>query len=190
MTMYESSDIRKGLKVVLKGDPYTVVDFEFVKPGKGNAFTRTRMKNMRNGNVVDMTFRSGEKFEKADLEERQMQFLYSDADSYTFMDTQTYDQIALQNETVGEAKNYLKENTVCAVLLFNGEPLGVEVPNFVDLLVTKSDPGVKGDTSSGAQKPATLETGFTVMVPLFVNEGDYLKVDTRDGTYVERSKLK
>lgn len=190
MTMYESSDIRKGLKVVLKGDPYTVVDFEFVKPGKGNAFTRTRMKNMRNGNVVDMTFRSGEKFEKADLEERQMQYLYSDSDSYTFMDTQNYEQIALQNETVGDAKNYLKENTVCSVLLFNGEPLGVEVPNFVDLLVTKSDPGVKGDTSSGAEKPATLETGFTVMVPLFVNEGDILKIDTRDGSYVERTKLR
>ena len=186
--MYETSDIRKGLKVTIDGQPYVVVDHQFVKPGKGQAFTRTKLKNMLTGGVLDKTFRSGEKLEPADMEERTMQYLYPEGDMSVFMDTKTYDQLSLSDEQMGEAKNYLLDGIEVEVLLYKGKPIGVTPPTFVELEVTETEPGFKGDTSSGATKPATLQTGFQVNVPLFVNEGDVLKIDTRTGSYVERVK--
>lgn len=187
--MYETSDIRKNLKIELDGDPYIVVEFQFVKPGKGNAFTRTKLKNMKTGAVLERTFRSGEKLTRANLEEKQMQYLYSDADQYCFMDTSTYDQIYLTAEQIGDGVNLLAESMNVDILFHSGEAIGVTLPNFVELEVTESEPGVKGDTTSGASKPATLSTGATINVPLFVEEGDVLKIDTRSGDYVERVKL-
>ncbi len=186
--MYDTSDIRRGLKIVLDGQPYAVVEHQFVKPGKGQAFTRTRLKNMLTGAVIDRTFRSGEKLEKADLEERRMQYLYADGDSFVFMDTQTYDQLALSTEQLGDNRYYLLDNTEVDVLFFEGRPIDVTPPTFVELKVTQTEPGFKGDTTSGTTKPATVETGLTVQVPLFVEEGDVLKIDTRTGKYVERVK--
>lgn len=188
--MYDTSDIRKGLKVQMDRTPYAVVDFQFVKPGKGQAFTRTKLRNMLTGAVIERTFRSGEKLEKADLEERTMQFLFKEDAHYVFMDNTTYDQVRLEEAQLGENKYYLKDNLEVDVLLFGGNPIGVTPPNFVELLITQSEPGVKGDTTSGATKPATLETGLTINVPLFVNEGEVVKVDTRTGQYVERVSIK
>jgi elongation factor P len=186
--MYETSDIRKGLKVRIDGHPYVVVDHQFVKPGKGQAFTRTRMKNMITGSVLDRTFRSGEKLEKAEMEERQMQYLYPEGTDRVFMDTQSYDQIHLSEAQLGDNAHYLLDGTMIDVLFFEGKPIDVTPPIFVELKVTATDPGFKGDTSSGGSKPATLETGLTVNVPLFINEGDVLKIDTRTASYVERVK--
>ena len=184
--MYDTSDIRKNLKVEIDGDPYVVVEFQFVKPGKGNAFTRTKLKNMKTGNVLERTYRLGEKLTPASLEEKQMQYLYPDGDKYCFMDTQTYDQVFLTEEQMGDATNYLVENIVVDILFHGTEAIGVTPPTFVELEVTKSDPGLKGDTSGGATKPATLSTGYTINVPLFIDEGDVLRLDTRTGEYVER----
>ncbi|QQR88561.1 MAG: elongation factor P [Myxococcales bacterium] len=186
--MYETSDVKKGLKIQIDGTPYVVVDFQFVKPGKGQAFTRTKMKNMINGNVIEKTYKSGEKLEKADLEERQMQFLYKEGDNYVFMDTGTYDQIQIMEEQMVDAKGYLLDGTMVDVLLFDGKAIGVTLPNFAELQITQTDPGFKGDTATGATKPAIMETGLTVNVPLFVTEGETIKVDTRNGQYVERVK--
>ncbi len=186
--MYDTSDIRRGLKIVLDGQPYAVIEHQFVKPGKGQAFTRTRLKNMLTGAVIDRTFRSGEKLEKADLEERRMQYLYADGDSFVFMDNQTYDQLSLSAEQLGDNRYYLLDNTEVDVLFFEGRPIDVTPPTFVELKVTQTEPGFKGDTTSGTTKPATVETGLTVQVPLFVEEGDVLKIDTRTGKYVERVK--
>jgi elongation factor P len=184
--MYSTSDFRKGLKIELSGEPFTIVDFLHVKPGKGGAFVRTTLKSLVTGNVIDRTFRSGEKVDKPDLEEREMQYLYESDGEFHFMDNDSYEQLFLTEDQLGDAKNYLQENVTIAVLFHNGRPLGVEVPLFVELAVTHSEPGLKGDTAAGATKPATLETGMTVQVPLFVNEGDVLKIDTRTGKYVER----
>lgn len=186
--MYETSDIRKNLKVLIDGTPCVVVWHQFVKPGKGQAFTRTKLKNMLTGNTIERTFKSGEKLTPADLEERTMQYLYADGDSRVFMDTSTYDQLSLSNEQLGETAGYLLDGTEVSVLLFDGKPIGVTPPNFVVLEVTETEPGFKGDTSSNTTKPATVETGITVNVPLFVEEGDKLKIDTRTGDYVERAK--
>ena len=184
--MYETSDIRKNLKVEIDGDPYIVVDFQFVKPGKGNAFTRTKLKNMKTGGVVERTYRSGEKLTPAALEEKQMQYLYPEGEQYCFMDTTSYEQVSLTGEQVGEAKYFMTENTVVDILFHGTEAIGVTLPNFVELEVTTSDPGLKGDTSSGATKPTTLSTGHPIQVPLFIDEGDILRIDTRSGAYVER----
>ncbi len=181
-----TSDFRKGLKIELNGEPFLMVDFQHVKPGKGGAFVRTRLKSLMTGNVIDKTFRSGEKVETPDLEERAMQYLYPDGESHIFMDNETYEQLAIRGEVMGEAINYLKENTNVNILFHNQKPIGVELPNFVELEVVKTDPGIKGDTASGGSKPATLETGAVVQVPLFIKEGDILKIDTRDGSYIER----
>lgn len=186
--MYETSDIRKNLKIQLDGEPYTVIDFQFVKPGKGVAFTRTRLKNMITGNVLDRTFRSGEKIESASLEEHSMQFLYSSDNTYHFMNTETYEQIELDENQVGEAKDYLVENLEVEVLFFKGQSIGMNLPNFVELQVIETEPGVKGDTVTGGNKPALMHTGAKIQVPIFINEGEWILVDTRTGAYVERVK--
>ncbi|MCD6497406.1 MAG: elongation factor P [Deltaproteobacteria bacterium] len=186
--MYDTSDIRKGLKIIHNGDPYVVVDFQFVKPGKGNAFTRTRIKNLITGSVLDMTYRSGEKLEPADCEEFTMQYLYKEGSKYCFMDTTSYEQVFVEEEIIGDTVNYLSDNLEVKVLFFQERPIGVEVPMFVELQIVECEPGVKGDTATGATKPATLSTGYVVNVPLFIQEGEWIKVDTRDGNYVERIK--
>lgn len=182
-----ASDLRKGLKLEIDGEPYLVVDFEFSKPGKGQALYRCRLRNMITGNQFDRTYRSGDKFNAADMEEQEYQFLYK-SDQYHFMNTANYEQIELSEEAVGDAANFLTENLVVSMLLFQGRPIGISLPNFVELKVTQADPGIKGDTAAGATKPATLETGFVIQVPLFIEEGEVLKIDTRTGTYVERVK--
>ncbi len=184
--MYSTSEFRKGLKIELNGEPFTIVDFQHVKPGKGGAFIRTTLKSLVSGNVIDRTFRSGEKVEKPDLEEKQMQFLYETENEFHFMDSESFEQLFLTQEQLGDARNYLQENVNVTLLFHNGKPIGVEVPIFVELTVTSTEPGVRGDTAAGATKPATLETGMIVQVPLFVCEGDVLKIDTRTGKYIER----
>ena len=184
--MYSTPDFRQGLKIELDGEPFVIVDLLHVKPGKGGAFVRTTLKSLVTGNVLDKTFRSGEKVDKPDLEEKAMQYLYETDGQYYFMDTETYEQSFLNEDQLGEARNYLQENVEVGVLLHNGKPIGVELPIFVELKVTSTEPGVKGDTASGATKPATLETGITVQVPLFIDEGEVLKIDTRTGKYMER----
>ena len=180
-----TAEFKKGLKIQFDGQPYTIVDFQHVKPGKGGAFVRTKLKHMRLGRVIDNTFRAGEKVELVDFEEKRMQFLYKD-DRYHFMDLDTYDQISLSAEEVGEARDFLKENIEVEILFINDSPITVELPNFIELQIAKTDPGIRGDTASGGSKPATLETGAVVQVPLFLNEGDVVKVDTRSGEYLGR----
>jgi len=186
--VYDSSDLRKGLKIIIDGAPYIITDFQFSKPGKGQALYRCKLKNMITGYTMDRTYRSGDKFEPANLEEVNAQFLYNDAEGYHFMDTNTYDNLTLTEEQVGEAKNFLKDSLYVSVLFFDKTPISISLPTFVELEVKKADPGVKGDTATGATKPATLETGYTLQVPLFIEEGDILKIDTRTGEYVERVK--
>lgn len=186
--MYSTAEFKKGLKVELDGIPYTIVDFQHVKPGKGGAFVRTKLKSLLTGRVIDQTFRSGEKIKKPDLMEREMQFLYHEGDNFCMMDNESYEQIMITEEQVGEARLYLTDNLDVKVLFFNQQPVAVEVPLFVELEVAQTEPGVKGDTAAGGTKPATMESGVTIQVPLFINEGDRLKVDTRGGTYIERLK--
>ena len=186
--MYESSDLRKGLKVVIDGEPYVITQFDFVKPGKGQALYKCRLKNMITGNQFDRTYRSGEKFSEANLEEREMEYLYSEGDTYCFMNTSTYEQDFLTKDQVGECKNFLKENTVCNVLYFDTRAIGLTLPIFMNLRIVRADPWVRGDTASGDTKPATLETGYTLQVPPFVEEGELVRIDTRTGGYVERVK--
>jgi len=184
--MYYTADFRKGLKIEFQGEPYIMVDFQHVKPGKGGAFVRTRLKNLVTGLVRDETFRSGDKVGRPDLQEREMQYLYQDAGQYCFMDTSTYEQFYLTPEQLGDSRLYLHEQIQVKALFYKGRPMGVDLPNFVGLLVVDTEPGVKGDTASGGTKPARLETGAVVQVPLFVQEGDRVKVDTRTGQYIER----
>jgi elongation factor P len=186
--MLSTVDFRKGLKIEINGEPFLMVDFQHVKPGKGSAFVRTRLKSLMSGNVIETTFRSGDKVDKPDLEEREMQFLYEANGEYHVMDTQSYEQLFLTPEQLGEAKDYLKENLVIKALFHNQRCIGVEVPTFVDLKVVTSEPGIRGDTASGATKPATLESGAVLLVPLFVEEGDVIRVDTRSREYITRVK--
>ena len=186
--MLEASDIKKNLKILIDGQPYVVVEFQFVKPGKGTAFTRTRVKNMITGAVLDKTFRSGEKLEPAEIEANEMQYMYRDGESFWFMDTKSFEQFALSTAQLGDGANFLIENLHVTVTYFKGQPVGVELPTFIEVQITKCEPGVRGDTASGGTKPATLSTGALVQVPFHVNEGDWIKVDTRDGHYVERVK--
>jgi elongation factor P len=181
-----TAEFRRGLKIELDGQPYNIVEFQHVKPGKGGAFVRTKLKHLRLGRVVDRTFRAGEKVGLVDYEQRPMQFLYKD-DNFHFMNLDTYEQLALDPDVVGEAANWLKETMEVEVFVINGEPAGIEVPNFVELAVVKTDPGLRGDTASGGSKPATLETGAVVQVPLFIDEGVVLRIDTRTGAYIERA---
>jgi elongation factor P len=186
--MYATSDFKKGLKIELDGAPYVIVDFQHVKPGKGGAFVRTKLKNLLSGRVLDQTFRSGERVKRPDLMEREMQYLYREGDRFCMMDNETYEQFMLTAEQVGEALLYLTENLDVKVLFFNQQPVALEVPTFVELAVTQAEPGLRGDTATGGTKPATLESGVTIQVPLFINEGDRVKVDTRTGSYIERLK--
>jgi elongation factor P len=183
---YSTAQFRKGLKIEMDGEPFTIVDFQHVKPGKGGAFVRTKMKSLISGNVLDKTFRSGEKVDVPDLEEKKMSFLYKDDHGYCFMDVETYEQMTLTEDHIGDALGYLKENVEVEVLLHNGVPIGIELPMFLALKVVETDPGVKGNTVSGGSKPAKLETGLTIQVPLFVSPGEFVKVDTRNGSYIER----
>ena len=184
--MYETNDFRKNLKILLDGEPYVVIDFQHVKPGKGNQFTRTKLKNMITGSNLERTFKSGEKFEVPDVVGREVSFLYKDENGYHFMDQTSFEQFDLNDDDVGDAKNFLTENMVVNVQFFNNKAIGVDVPNQVNLKVAETDPGLKGNTVSGGNKPATLETGFVVQVPLHINEGDTLKIDTRTGEYLTR----
>jgi elongation factor P len=185
--MYETSDIRKNLKVKIDGDPYVVVDFQFVKPGKGVAFTRTRLKNMITGAVIDKTYRSGEKLEEAEVEEVAMQFMYRD-DMFHFMNMENYEQLEMSEDQVGEAADFLVENMQITTMMFEGKPIGITLPTFVDLEVTEAEPGIKGDTATGATKLVTVSTGAKIQVPLFLNQGEWIRIDTRTGEYVERIK--
>jgi len=186
--MYSASDLRKGLKIQIDGEPYIVVDFQFSKPGKGQALYRTKLKNMITGNQFDRTFRSNDKFEKAPLEERTMQFLYSQGEEFHFMDTKNYEQVVISREQMGDDVNFLIDNMEAQILLFNNNPIGVTLPNFVNLTVTRADPWAKGDTSGSDSKPVTVETGYVLQVPPFVEEGDKIQIDTRTGEYMTRVK--
>jgi len=187
--MYSTSDFRRGLRIQFKGEPYLIVEFQHVKPGKGGAFVRTKLKNLVSGRVLEETFRSGEKVEKPDLEEKNVQYLYLDAkDGYVFMDENNYEQVHLTAEQVGDSRYYLLENMSLMLNIYQGRPIGLDLPTTVNLEVVRSDPGLKGDTATGATKPATLSTGLVIQVPLFINEGDVLKIDTRTGEYLERAK--
>jgi elongation factor P len=186
--MYSVADLKKGLKLTLDGDPYVVTHFDFVKPGKGQALYRTKLKNMISGVTLDRTYRSGETFEPASLEEREMEYLYKEGEHYTFMDQETFEQCVMEEETVGDAKNFLLENTKVDILLFGEKPIGVTLPNFVNLRVTQTDPWVKGDTSGSDSKPATVETGYVLRVPPFIEENELIVIDTRTGDYSTRVK--
>lgn len=186
--MYNASDLRKGLKIQIDNEPYVIIDFQFSKPGKGQALYRCKLKNMITDVIIDRTYRSVDTFEPASLEERRMQYLYNQDDDYFFMDLENYDQTSLNEDQVGEAKNYLIDNLEVDILLFDDRPIGITLPNFVDLAVTRADPWVKGDSVSGDSKPVTLETGYTLRVPPFIEEGTKITVDTRTGQYVTRVK--
>jgi elongation factor P len=185
--MISGGDLRPGVKVELDGSPYVVTDYQWVKPGKGGAFMRTKLKNMKTGAIIDRTFRTDEKLPKAEVEDRKVQFLYHDGDVYHFMDTESFDQFSMDEKQLGEASGFLKEEMIISILNHRGEPIGVVLPTFVELRVVETDPGFRGDTASGGSKPATLETGATIQVPLFINVGDLLRVDTRTSAYVERA---
>ncbi|MGA3113373.1 MAG: elongation factor P [Syntrophobacteraceae bacterium] len=183
-----AGELRKGLKIEIDGEPYLIADFEFAKPGKGQALYRCRLKNMITGSQFDRTYRSGDKFNAADLEEQEMSYLYNDGQNYHFMNTSSYEQIEMSAGAVGDASSFLIENLVANVLMFQGRPIAITLPNFVDLKIVTSAPGIKGDTASGATKTATLITGHVIQVPLFVEEGETVRIDTRTGQYVERVK--
>lgn len=185
--MISVNDLRKGMTISLDDGVYSVVEFLHVKPGKGAAFVRTTLKNVRTGNVVERTFRAGERVERAHIESREMQYLYTTGDEYVFMDTETYEQVTLTTEQLGDAPSYMKENMNIYIQFYQGQAIGVELPNTVELQVVHTEPGFKGDTAQGATKPATLETGLVIQVPLFVENGDVVKVDTRTGEYLSRA---
>jgi elongation factor P len=184
--MYDTSDIRKGLKIMMDGAPFTVVEFQFVKPGKGAAFTRTKVKNLLTGAVLERNFRSGEKFEPANVETKTMQYLYKDADSFVFMDTTSYDQVQIPDTTIGDSSDFMPENTNVEVLFFQDRAVGVTLPNFIEQAIVETEPGFRGDTATGSTKPGKISTGATVNVPLFISVGDVVKIDTRTGEYIER----
>jgi len=188
MASYNTNEFRSGLKIILDGDPYNIVENEFVKPGKGQAFNRTRVRNLKTNKVLDKTFKSGESVEAADVMETDMQYLYNDGEFWHFMEPNTYEQHAADATAIGDSSKWLKEEDVCVVTLWNNTPLLVAPPNFVELKIAETDPGVRGDTAQGGVKPATLETGAVVRVPLFVEEGEMIKVDTRSAEYVSRVK--
>ncbi len=188
MATYGLNDVKNGLKIIVDGDPYTIVDADFVKPGKGQAFTRVRIRNLRNGRVVEKTLKATDSVEGADVIDTDMQYLYFDGEFYHFMQTETFEQHQADKTAMGDALNWLKGEESCVVTLWNGAPLSVAPPNFVELTIVETDPGLRGDTSSGGGKPARLETGATVRVPLFVENGERIRVDTREGIYVSRVK--
>ncbi len=184
--MISAGDFRNGITIEFEGNVYQIVEFQHVKPGKGAAFVRTKLKNIINGGVVEKTFRPTEKCPQARIDRKDMQYLYSDGDLFNFMDTETYDQIALNGETVGDALKFVKENEMVKICSYNGSVFAIEPPLFVELQITDTEPGFKGDTATGATKPAIVETGAKVMVPLFVENGEVIKIDTRTGEYLSR----
>jgi len=188
MASYSTNEFKSGLKIMIDNDPCAIIENEFVKPGKGQAFNRVKIRNLKNGRVIERTFKSGESVEAADVMDVQLQYLYTDGEFWHFMDTETFEQKAADAAAVGDAAKWLKEQDMCEVTLWNGTPLVVTPPNFVILTVTETDPGLRGDTSSGGGKPATLETGAVVRVPLFIDVGETLRIDTRTGEYVGRAK--
>jgi len=184
--MIATNEFRRGCKIELDGQPYLMTEFQHVKPGKGGAFVRTKLKNMITGAVLEKTFRAGEKVATPDLEEKKMQFLYETDGQFYFMDSVTYEQMFFSEEDLGGNRDLLKENMVCNVLFYRGEPVGVDIPMFIELAVAETEPGVRGDTASGGSKPARVETGAIIQVPLFISEGDIIKIDTRTRDYLER----
>lgn len=184
--MISTNDFHTGLTIELDGDIYMVIDFQHVKPGKGAAFVRSKLKNLRSGSTTERTFRAGEKVPRAIIERKEMEYLYASGEEYIFMDTESYEQISLSRQKLGDNLKYLKENMQLNILLFKGEIIGLELPNSVELKVVETEPGFKGDTAAGGSKPAKLETGLVVQVPFFINEGDVLRIDTRTGAYLER----
>lgn len=188
--MYETSDFKKGLKLMVDGQPYVIVDFQHVKPGKGNQFSRTKMRSLLTGQNLERTFKSGEKFEVPNVENVEMTFLYKDDNGYNFMNQTNFEQLSMMDHEIGDAKNYLTENLVVVITLYNEKAVVVDVPNAVNLRVAQTDPGIKGDRVTGATKPATMESGLVVNVPLHINEGDVLRIDTESGDYVERVNQK
>ncbi len=188
MATYNTNEFKGGLKIILDNDPYTIVENEFVKPGKGQAFNRVKVRNLKTGRVIERTFKSGESVEGADVMEVEMQYLYTDGEFWYFMDPDSYEQVGADSHAIGDHVVWLKEQDMCQITLWNGTPLIVAPPNFVTMAIVETDPGLKGDTSGGGGKPATLETGAVVRVPLFVQTGEIIKVDTRTGEYVSRVK--
>lgn len=188
MASYSTNEFRAGLKILIDGDPCNIVENEFVKPGKGQAFNRVKIRNLKTGRVVDRTYKSGESVEAADVMETDLQYLYNDGELWHFMDQGSFEQLAASESAVADAKQWLKEEDVCQVTLWNGQPLLVAPPNFVELKIVQTDPGLRGDTAQGGVKPAELETGAVVRVPLFIEEGEVIRVDTRSGEYVSRVK--
>ena len=184
--VYDTSEIRKGLKIMMDGHPYTVVEFQFVKPGKGTAFTRTKMKNLLSGSVIERNLRSGERLESADVEVKYMQYLYDEGDFCVFMDNSTYDQVQISVDLIGDDKGFMPSNITVEVLFFHGRAVGVTLPNFIEQEVTETEPGARGDTATNVGKPAKLASGGSVKVPLFINIGDTIRVDTRTGEYLDR----
>jgi elongation factor P len=185
--MITTGELRKGITIELDGTLYQILDYQHIKMGRGTAQVRLRLKDVRGGHIIERTFQAGERFQRARLDRHPVQFLYFDGEFYHFMNTETYEQLQLTPEQVGEAAKYLTENAQCEILTYQDQPIGVELPTSVVLTVTRTEPGIKGDTATGGSKPATLETGLVVNVPLFVNEGDKVKVDTRTGEYLERA---
>jgi len=188
MASYSTNEFKRGLKLMLDGDPYTIVENEFVKPGKGQAFNRVKVRNLKTGRVIERTFKSGESVEAADVMDTDMQYLYNDGEAWHFMHPETFEQIAADAAAIGEEGKWLKEQDMCVVTLWNGVPISVTPPNHVILTVTETDPGVRGDTATGGTKPAICDTGAVVQVPLFIDVGDQLKVDTRSGEYISRAR--
>ncbi|MGM0517438.1 MAG: elongation factor P [Pseudomonadota bacterium] len=188
MANYSTNEFRSGLKVMLDGDPATIVENEFVKPGKGQAFNRVKLKNLKTGKTIERTFKSGDSIEAADVLEVEMQYLFSDGEEWHFMDPESFEQVVATREAVGDSAQWLKEQDMCQIILFNGNPIQMLPPNHVELKVVETDPGLRGDTATGGTKPATLETGAVVKVPLFIEEGEVLRCDTRTGEYLSRVK--
>lgn len=188
MASYSTNEFKGGLKIMQDGDPCSIIANEFVKPGKGQAFNRVKIRNLKTGRVIERTFKSGESVEAADVLEVELQYLYNDGEFWHFMDSESYEQYSADAKAVGEISKWLKDQASCTVTLWNGTPIIVEPPNFVTLSITETDPGLKGDTSGGGGKPATLETGAVVRVPLFIQSGETIKVDTRSGEYVSRAR--
>lgn len=188
MANYSTNEFRSGLKVMLEGDPCSILDNEFVKPGKGQAFSRVKLRNLKTGRVWERTFKSGDSLEGADVMDRDMEYLYNDGEFWHFMEPDTYEQHQADKTAVGEAGQWLKEQDRCEVTLYNGSPLSVQAQNFVELEIVETDPGLKGDTAQGGTKPATLSTGAVVRVPLFISQGEVVRIDTRTGEYVGRGK--
>lgn len=188
MASYSTNEFKSGVKILLEGVPYSIVENEMVKPGKGQAFNRVKVRNLKNGKVTERTFKSGDTAEAADVVETEMQYLYTDGEFWTFMNPESFEQYTAGKEALGDGSIWLKDGMVCTVMLWNGEPLNVTPPAHVELKVVETDPGLRGDTATGGAKPAKLETGASVRVPLFINEGEFIRVDTRTGEYIARAK--